>query len=217
MSRALEFSQKEYDAAPRGADVRVGPGEYLVQRARWSFAHAAPPVLFSCMEKVMDSIELIHENLARSEEIVLSRIEEMRGHCMVRSSAKGGGHTLWVLGHLAYIESMVIHHFMLGDANPLGDWEAMFDGAEVSVDAEVYVSFDRALAECRAVRASTTSLLATFDEADLDRVSAKAPQGTESLFGTYRRCFQYSADHWLMHRGQLADARCAAGVNRMWY
>ena len=165
----------------------------------------------------MDSIHLIHENLERSEKIVLSRIEEMRDHCMVPPSSSGGCHTLWVLGHLAYIEGLVIRKFMLGGTNPLADWEEMFDGTEVSGDIEHFVPFDRALAECRATRASTISLLESLDEGDLDQTSASAPNGTDALFGTYRRCFQYSADHWLMHRGQLADARRAAGLEQMWY
>jgi hypothetical protein len=42
------------------------------------------------------------------------------------------------------------------------------------------------------------------------------PDGFEETFGTYRRCLQYVADHWYMHRGQLADARRAAGLGRMW-
>lgn len=38
----------------------------------------------------------------------------------------------------------------------------------------------------------------------------------EETFDTRRLCFQYVADHWYMHRGQLADCRRAAGVGRMW-
>jgi len=41
-------------------------------------------------------------------------------------------------------------------------------------------------------------------------------KGYEDTFGTYRLCLQYVADHWYMHRGQLADARRAAGLARMW-
>lgn len=165
----------------------------------------------------MDSIVLIKENLKQSEEIVLSRIEEMREHCMVPPTPNGGCHTLWVLGHLAYIEGLVIHGFMLGEPNPLADWEELFDGAEVSGDASLFPALDRVLAECRNRRASTVALLDSLSEEDLDRFSASAPKGGEGLFGTYRRCLQYVADHWYMHRGQLADARRAAGVERMWY
>ena len=165
----------------------------------------------------MQSIHLIRENLQRSEDIVLSRIEEMRDHCVVAPTPRGGCHTLWVLGHLAYIEALLIRKFMLGESNPLADWEEMFDGWDVSGDVEHFVPFDRALAECRATRASTISLLDSLDEDDLDQTSANVPDKVDELFGTYRRCFQYAADHWFMHRGQLADARRAAGLERMWY
>ena len=69
----------------------------------------------------MQSIHLIRENLVRSEEIVLSSIEEMREHCVVLPTPRGGCHTLWVIGHLAYIEALVIRKFMLGEPNPLTD------------------------------------------------------------------------------------------------
>ena len=165
----------------------------------------------------MDSIHLIRENLQRSESIVLSRIEDMRDHCMTPPSSGGGCHTLWILGHLAYIEGLVIFKFMLGNENPFAKWKDMFDGTVVSNDIDHFVPFDHALAECRAIRASTLSLLESYDERDLDHRSEETPTGADELFGTYRHCFQYSADHWLMHRGQLADARCAAGKERMWY
>lgn len=72
------------------------------------------------------------------------------------------------------------------------------------------------LEECRGVRASPTALLDSVTEADLDRRSANVPEGADDLFGTHRLCLQYVADHWFMHRGQLADARRAAGMDRMW-
>ena len=68
----------------------------------------------------MESIDLIRENLKRSEEIVLARIEEMRHHGMVWPTPRGGCHTLWILGHLAFIESQVIQEFMLGRRNDMG-------------------------------------------------------------------------------------------------
>lgn len=141
----------------------------------------------------------------------------MRDHCMVFPTPRGGCHTLWILGHLAYIEVLVVREFMLGDQNPLAHWEDTFDGAEVSDDVDRFPSFDQVLEECRGVRASTTSLLGSLTEDELDQGSAHCPDGVEGLFGTYRRCLQYAADHWFMHRGQLADARRAAGLDRMWF
>jgi hypothetical protein len=165
----------------------------------------------------MQSIDLIRENLKRSEDIVLARVEDMRDHCVVFPTPRGGCHTLWVLGHLAYIEGLVIRGFMLGEPNPLADWEDVFDGADTSGDIEQFPPFDQVLEECRKVRAATISLLDSLTEDDLDKASENAPDGVEELFGTYRRCLQYAADHWFMHRGQLADARRAAGLQRMWF
>lgn len=165
----------------------------------------------------MQSIDLIRQNLKRSAEIVLARVEEMRDHCVVSPTSRGGCHTLWVLGHLAYIEGLVVRGFMLGEPNPLADWEEQFDGTVVSGALEQFPLFDQVLAECRQARDSTISLLASLSESDLDKASENAPEGVEELFGTYRRCLQFAADHWFMHRGQLADARRAAGLERMWF
>lgn len=164
----------------------------------------------------MDSRDLVRDNLQRSTERVLARIEEMRDHCLVPPTPRGGGHTFWVIGHLAYVEGLVVRQFMLGEANPLADWEERFDGPDVAEDADRYPAFDRVLARCREMRAETLALLDSLTEADLDRASANAPRGHEQTFGTFRLCLQYVADHWYMHRGQLADSRRAAGLDRMW-
>lgn len=135
---------------------------------------------------------------------------------MVPSTPGGGPHTLWVLGHLAYIEGLVIGSFMRGEANPLAGWADPFDGAEVSLDPADYPSFDTVLRSCREARETTLAVLGDLTEAELDRAGSAVPEGWEDAFGTYRRCLQYVADHWHMHRGHLADARRAAGLDRMW-
>jgi hypothetical protein len=164
----------------------------------------------------MKSIDLIRDNLNKSRTRVLARVEDMRDHGVVFPTRHGGCHTLWVLGHLAYIEALVIRTFMLGEANPLASWEAVFDGADASGDIGEYPPFDEVLAKCRSVRESTLALVDSLSENDLDKQSAKVPEGFEDTFGTYRLCLQYVADHWYMHRGHLADARRAAGLERMW-
>lgn len=164
----------------------------------------------------MDSIDLIRDNLAKSTELVLLRIDDMRDHALVPPTVHGGAHTLWTLGHLAYIECLVIDGFMLGKPNPLAEWEGVFDGAEVSLEPSDYPPFDDVLVTLRRTRQGTLDLITTFTESDLDRPSANVPKDFEDTFGTYRLCLQMVADHWYMHRGQLADARRAAGLERMW-
>ena len=165
----------------------------------------------------MQSIHLIRDNLTKSRDRVLVRVEEMREHCFVFPTPKGGCHTLWVLGHLAYIEAQVIRTLMLGDKNPLAGWQEPFDTTDVSGDVSQYPPFDQVLAKCREERASTIAFLDSLGEDELDRVSAKTPKAFEAMFGTYRLCLQYAADHWYMHRGHLADARRAAGLERSWF
>jgi len=164
----------------------------------------------------MQSIDHIRDNLNKSTDRVLTRIEEMRDHCDVLPTSMGGGHTLWVLGHLAYIEALIVRGFILGEPNPLANWEELFDGADVPADVGLYPPFDKVLAKCRETRASTMMFLDSLSEDDLDRPSATVPEEFEETFGTYRLCLQFVADHWYMHRGQLADARRAAGLDRMW-
>jgi len=164
----------------------------------------------------MHSIDLIRDNLAKSRDRTLERVEEMREHCLVFPTANGGGHTLWVLGHLAYVEGLVIRSFMLGELNPLTGWEEPFDGGDPVAEAEAYPPFDEVLTTCREMRAQTLALLESLTEEDLDRAAEYVPEGWDATFGTWRLCLQYVADHWYMHRGQLADARRAAGLERMW-
>ena len=164
----------------------------------------------------MQSIDLIRDNLRKSADRVLARVEDMREHCVVFPTPNGGCHTLWVLGHLAYIESLVIRGVMLGESNRLAAWEEVFDGAETSGELTQFPPFDEVLTVCREVRGSTIALVDSLGEDDLDTVSARVPTGFEDTFGTYRLCLQNVADHWYMHRGQLADARRAAGLTRMW-
>jgi DinB superfamily len=164
----------------------------------------------------MQSIDLIRDNLNKSRDRVLARVDEMREHCLVLPTTNGGGHTIWVLGHLAYIEGLVIRGFMLGEPNPLADWEDVFDGNEISGDPGKYPPFEQVLAKCRDMRILTLEVLEGLCEDDLDKECAKVPKGHDETFGNYRLCLQYVADHWYMHRGQLADARRAAGLPRMW-
>ena len=164
----------------------------------------------------MQSIDLIRDNLRKSTDRVLARVEEMEEHAVVFPTPRGGGHTIWVLGHLAYIEGLVVREFMLGEPNPLAEWRSVFDGADAVADLGRFPPFKEVLATCRETRRWTVTLIDSLVEDDLDRPSANVPRGHQETFGTYRLCLQYVADHWYMHRGQLADARRAAGVEKMW-
>jgi len=163
----------------------------------------------------MDSIDLVRTNLSNSGNRTLARIEDMRPHAFLRATP-GGPHTLWILGHLAFVEGLVVDHFAFGDDNPLASWDSAFDGDAVADGPADFPSFDVTLERVRGMRTATLVRIDPLTEADLDRTAERAPKGWDATFGTLRQCLQYTSDHWLMHRGQLADARRVAGVDRMW-
>jgi hypothetical protein len=53
-------------------------------------------------------------------------------------------------------------------------------------------------------------LLESFTEGDLDKPS-HAPPERQSHFSTYRECLLMLTLKWMMHRGNVADAKRAAG------
>ena len=164
----------------------------------------------------MQSIDLIRDSLTKSKDRVLARIEDMREHCTVfptpeEAATRYGYSGIWLTSRLwSSADSCWAKRIRWLT------WAEVFDGADVSGDIRRYPPFDQVLATCREVRDSTMVLVNSLSEDDLDQSSANAPAGFEDTFGTYRLCLQYMADHWYMHRGHLADARRAAGVERMW-
>jgi len=160
----------------------------------------------------MQSKDLLKLNLEMTKGIVLGLIEEMKDAPLTFPTPKGGNHPLWVLGHAAYAEAGIIQEKMLGKSNPLADWKDMFgEGTEPVGDADQYPPFDQVMAKCEEVRQTTLALLDSLSEDDLDTNSKGCDPKYASYFGTYRLCFLMVTNHWLMHRGQVADARRAAG------
>lgn len=160
----------------------------------------------------MQSKDLLKSNLEMSMGMVLGLIEDMKDAPLTFPTPSGGNHPLWVLGHLAYSEGAILQDMMLGESNPLAEWKEIFSGGtEPVADASAYPPFEEVLARCQEVRQATMKLFDSLSEEDLDKSSKNCPEDRQQFFGTYRRCFQLAANHWLMHGGQVADARRAAG------
>jgi len=159
----------------------------------------------------MQTKEFLKLNLEWATEKVLLLIEEMKDAPLTFPTPNGGNHPLWVLGHLAYSEGVILQERMLGEPNPLAQWKDIFgDGTEPVDDSNVYPSFDQVMAKCREVHQANMALFDSLSEEDLDTPTKFCEPQHKKHFGTYRQCFQFVANHWLMHRGQVADARRAA-------
>lgn len=160
----------------------------------------------------MQSKDLLKSNLEMSMGMVLGLIGDMKDAPLTFPTPKGGNHPLWVLGHMAYSEGSILQEMMLGESNPLSEWKEIFGaGTEPVADASAYPSFDEVMARCQEQHQANMKFFDALSEEDLDRSSKNCPPDHEQYCGTYRRCFQMVANHWWMHRGQVADARRAAG------
>lgn len=158
----------------------------------------------------MNAIQFIRFSLDTSAQWTLALIDDMKDQPLTFPTPKGGSHPLWVLGHLAYAEGS-LQGMISGKANPLAHWEPVFGaGTDPSGRAEDYPSFEEARAAFVARRAETLRILETLTDADLER-AADCPAELRDILGTVGKCLNIILFHVTSHRGQVADARRAAG------
>lgn len=166
----------------------------------------------------MQAIDLIRGALRMTDEGAARLAADMRDAPLtqptVRDGRPCGNHPVWLLGHIALLEG-ALPGIILGEEggpNPVAHWAPLFaPGTEPKPDAALYPSFDEVLAKCRELRARNLNLLDRVGEAGLDRAPKAVPPGFEDAMRTNGQAFLLIALHQMVHYGQLADARRAAG------
>ena len=95
----------------------------------------------------------------------------------------GGPHALWILGHLAYIESGALKRYTKAEVNPLLHWKELFDGGTEPVDdlahyppaSEVLETFESARTRLREYVSQLSD--SELDEVDvIDRIAVRDRQ-----------------------------------------
>ncbi len=164
----------------------------------------------------MKAIDLLRFQIEMSKNLTTGLLADMRDAPMVVPTSNGGNHPTWIAGHLAYSEANLIYHILLGNPNPLPEWKSLFSiGSEPTDDAASYPSLGDLLAKWDEVRVHTLDTLDSLNDDDLDKPSANPPEGREQYFDTYAKVLSLVAQHPLMHRGQVADARRAVGREKL--
>jgi len=164
----------------------------------------------------MKATDLIRFQIHASKEMTSGLLADMLDAPMTFPTAQGGNHPTWVAGHLAYSESNLIRHVLLGETNPLIEWKSIFGGgSEPTANADDYPALGDLLAKWDEVRTHTLQVLDSLSDADLDKPSASPPEGREEFFGTFGKVFTIISLHSMMHRGQVADSRRVAGRDRL--
>jgi hypothetical protein len=164
----------------------------------------------------MKGLELIRWALQFTQQGTQAIADGMREHALTRPTpgAPGGdgNHALWSLGHICVIEAG-IPSILFGEPHPLEHWWPLFGtGTQPSDDASIYPPFDEVLSTYHAMRARNLKLLDEIGEAGLDRVPANVPPGFETMMTTFGQTFLLITLHNMVHYGQIADARRAAGL-----
>jgi uncharacterized damage-inducible protein DinB len=159
----------------------------------------------------MKAIEVIRTALRMSDKATMKLIEDMRDAPLTQPTSRGGNHPLWVLGHITVIEGG-IPQVLFGEPNPVQRWAPLFAaGSEPKTDPSAYPPFDEVLRTYRDLRARNLEILEQLGEAGLDRPTVAPPRGLEDVLRTAGDTFLVIALHQMNHRGQVADARRAAG------
>ncbi len=160
----------------------------------------------------MQSKQLLQMALQLNEQAVWPLLDDMASAPLIFPTSKGGNHPLWIAGHLAFSEGMLIWEFARGQANPLAEWKELFNAKTVpTADASKYPPYESVVQKLKDIRKQTLAYLETLSEEDLDKPAQGVPAPFRAFFGTVRQCFLMAAMHPMNHRGQLADARRAAG------
>ena len=164
----------------------------------------------------MQSKEMLKTTLETCHGMVIRLIEDMKDAPLTFPTPNGGCHPLWIVGHLAFSEGQLIRDWMLGESNPLAEWQEMFGiGTVPTAAAANYPPYAELMAKFQQAHEDTLALLDSMSEEDLDTPTKNAPPDYEKYFPTYRQTFLMTALHRMMHRGQAADARRAAGRGRL--
>ncbi len=159
----------------------------------------------------MHTKDAIKFALTVSNRAVLSVIDEMGGAPTTFPTPNGGCHPLWVLGHLTLVEGM-IPTILFGEKNPAAEWQQYFgENSEPVADAKAYPPFSEVREKYRQLREQNLKILDSLSDADLDKSTKMPPKGRENEFATYGQSFLVLALHQTMHRGNVTDARRAAG------
>ncbi len=161
----------------------------------------------------MNTIETIRIALQTSYDWNRMLAEDMRDAAMTFPTARGGNHPTWVVGHAAHASAGLLS-MITGEPNPLARFDATLGGSsEPTADADDYPSFDDAMSMWEREHRRRLEALDTFGPSRLDEPPAAVPESLRSVpdFQTVGRIFLFIALHEMSHRGQLADARRAAG------
>ncbi len=161
----------------------------------------------------MQTISFISMSMNASKEMSLALINDLRDQPFAQPTTNGGNHATWILGHLAYMESVMIHQMIQGkDTCSLERHKAIFDAeGEPSTKPDDYPCIDQLLEDYASARSETVAYIDSIAQDELSNPALGCPEDWKPYFGTIAQCLDYIAHHPSLHFGQLADIRKSLG------
>lgn len=158
----------------------------------------------------MQSRELLLTANQHAHSLTMPLMEDLRTAPLVPPTP-GGNHAHWVVGHLLFSEGR-FRQIMHGGDNQFEDLQSFFGGQSTPrADGGGCQSYGEMLSALQLQHQAVIASLEAMTEDELDQPSQGCPPGFEPFFGTWRHVFLMRSMHWMIHRGQLADCRRAAG------
>ena len=160
----------------------------------------------------MTAKETIKLALSMADRVVLGTVDKISDQPTAFPTPNGGCHPLWVVGHLALVES-IIPNVLYGEKPEIADsWQKLFgEHSEPVADPKAYPPFTEVKAKYHELRERNLKLLDSLTEADLDRTTKNPPAGREREFATFGSSFLTLSAHQLMHRSHVTDSIRAIG------
>jgi len=155
----------------------------------------------------MNAHDAIRCGLEMADYVSLAYLQDLSDRDLMQRPHPGCNHLNWQVGHLILAEHQLIEKVAPGQMPALPEGFAARYAKETagSDDASQFLSKEALLAAQRVQRQGTLAALATFSEADFDRLTGVdyAP--------TIGAMFSMQGSHWLMHAGQWAVVRRQLG------
>lgn len=162
----------------------------------------------------MRATEAIRSALCMSYDWNRMLAEDLRDAPMTFPTPRGGNHPTWVVGHLVHARSGLLAMITGEPSAFFEEWDAMLGGESDPVDQpEEYPSYGELMDTWQSLHEQTLVIIDRLDDSALDQPPASIPDFLKDnpKFQRIGSVLLFMAMHEISHRGQLADARRAAG------
>lgn len=162
----------------------------------------------------MLAVDLLRSALVMSREGLHALIADIRQKpelALVRPAPGKGNHALWTMGHLCAVEG-AIQSSIAGRENPHQDLWARFGPGTAPSSDGAGPSFEELVNKFNDIRQETLAILDRIGDGGLDRPPSVIPPGFEEAMRTIGQTFMLITLHQMVHYGQIADCRRAAGL-----